>query len=70
MGRYSKARGHHCWWLQIDGVCVANFDINAMVTDTMAEKMVDDIIALEQSVILFRDTKKTLYMHDMFDNVS
>ena len=26
MAKYGKKRGHHCWWLTIDGNSVANFD--------------------------------------------
>lgn len=26
MKKYSKGRGHHCWWLKIHGEAVANFD--------------------------------------------
>lgn len=26
MAKYGKKRGHHCWWLTIDGKSVANFD--------------------------------------------
>lgn len=36
--KYSKTTGHHCWWLNVDGKAVANFD---------NESDVDAIIALE-----------------------
>ena len=26
MNKYTKTRGHHCWWLNIDGEAAANFD--------------------------------------------
>ena len=37
--KYGKVRGHHCWWLKINGKSIANFD---------SEKDIDEIIDLEK----------------------
>lgn len=36
--KYGKVRGHHCWWLTVNGISVANFD---------DEKVIDEIMTLE-----------------------
>ena len=43
---YKKVRGHHCWWLAVDGKSVASFDINSATSDEQAEKYVDGIVGL------------------------
>jgi hypothetical protein len=42
MAKFSKTRGHHCWWLNMDGRPLANFD---------NESDVDEIIKLEETLI-------------------
>ncbi|WP_019615500.1 hypothetical protein [Psychromonas ossibalaenae] len=36
MPKYGKTRGHHCWWLTIDGESAANFD-NESDVDAIVE---------------------------------
>jgi hypothetical protein len=46
MSEYKKVRGHYSWWLQKDGVSIALFDINGLISDEQAERNVDDIVSV------------------------
>ena len=48
MSKYSKTRGHHCWWLNIDGEATANFN---------NESDVDGIIDMYQVISGFERAK-------------
>ena len=39
---YTKTRGHHCWWLRVNGKEVANFD-------DKDERLIDEIISLHEA---------------------
>jgi len=41
---YTKTRGSHCWWLNIGGKAVANFDIESDVDEIIALKKFDSVV--------------------------
>jgi len=39
--KFTKTRGHHCWWLRKDGKEISNFDENQ-------EHVLDDILKMQE----------------------